>query len=494
MHKSFSSKKLTSSTKNSARNSVEGHVNHAFNKAVPKVGECPSKQPKQVNLTQKTRQQHAAQLARHKSSGSLMSDKENMHNHRNGRVGHPTQAKASEAALPEEVPFRLTSSAKMSALNAKIQSRVLEIEQIEGNNGSPAVLKKSKTALPRQSANQDQKLAQTLNLSSLLRPLSRRKSQSSKHSPRIHDQVLTMDQLLQQQTNSNRPIKAPKSARAGTSDSNLASILASGQKSYRSVSKRPSPFAASHVEVVTGFRRPRVKEYLTSSVLSSKANAQKESFARQSHSAREQGTGLKESALRDLSFGTEKVEDEPQPNCKYFEWVRPAKKSSKQWYEQQDGSQVVWQAGDSWSREQAPFSATSKITHTKNESAKHKHLQLQCTANLPTGSTRGNFKGTWPVSARNLDWSKDNSFQLQNIDRLDSGIRVTTIGEQLYPATSAFNDHLKTSRSEDKAEEEDGQASEESETHENEGLFFQNETHSLVDEHTAKQSTMHAIQ
>ena len=50
MHKSFSSKKLTSSAKNSARNSVEGHIHHAFNKAVPKVGECPSKQPKQVNL------------------------------------------------------------------------------------------------------------------------------------------------------------------------------------------------------------------------------------------------------------------------------------------------------------------------------------------------------------------------------------------------------------------------------------------------------------
>ena len=155
MHKSFSSKKLTSSAKNSARNSAEGHIRHAFNKAIPKVGECPSKQPKQVNLTQKTRQQHATQFARHKSSGSLMSDKENMHNHRNGRVGHPTQAKASEAALPEKVPFRLTSSAKMSALNAKIQSRVLEIEQVEGDNDSPTVLRKSETALPRQGTNQD---------------------------------------------------------------------------------------------------------------------------------------------------------------------------------------------------------------------------------------------------------------------------------------------------------------------------------------------------
>ena len=42
---------------------------------------------------------------------------------------------------------------------------------------------------------------------------------------------------------------------------------------------------------------------------------------------------LKEPSERDLSFETEKIEDEPQPNFSEFEWIRPIDQSSKQWYE-----------------------------------------------------------------------------------------------------------------------------------------------------------------
>ena len=73
---------------------------------------------------------------------------------------------------------------------------------------------------------------------------------------------------------------------------------------------------------------------------------------------------MREDDLHDLSLDTEQIADEPQRTCRNFDWSKPAKKSSKQWYEQQDGSQVVWQAGDYSSREYAPFSAASKLTHT----------------------------------------------------------------------------------------------------------------------------------
>ena len=111
-----------------------------------------------------------------------------------------------------------------------------------------------------------------------------------------------------------------KSARAGNSDSNLASFLISGRKSQHSISKQPSAFiVTSNTEVLTGFKKPKTKEYLTVSVLGSKAK-----IARVSPQNRRHDTGVKESSsVDDFSFETEKIEDEPQPNFSEFEWIRP---------------------------------------------------------------------------------------------------------------------------------------------------------------------------
>ena len=72
-------------------------------------------------------------------------------------------------------------------------------------------------------------------------------------------------------------------------------------------------------------------------------------------------------SARDLSYDTEKIEDEPQPNFLDFDWIRPIDQSSKQWYEQQDGSNVVWHACSYSSKEQDPFSARSVATKCGSE-------------------------------------------------------------------------------------------------------------------------------
>ena len=81
------------------------------------------------------------------------------------------------------------------------------------------------------------------------------------------------------------------------------------------------------------------------SVLSSKAKV-----IRASPKSRRHDTGVNEPSGRDFSFETEKIEDEPQPNFSEFEWIRPIDQSSKQWYEQQDGSNIVWHAAEYSSR------------------------------------------------------------------------------------------------------------------------------------------------
>ena len=93
---------------------------------------------------QKTRSKQAAHLSRNKSDGSLISDKENIHNYRNGRIVRPVQAKGVEAARSVKVPFKLKSSIHAfhnSGVNAKIQGRVLQMEHVdkEKENESPPV-------------------------------------------------------------------------------------------------------------------------------------------------------------------------------------------------------------------------------------------------------------------------------------------------------------------------------------------------------------------
>lgn len=79
--------------------------------------------------------------------------------------------------------------------------------------------------------------------------------------------------------------------------------------------------------MLTGIKKPKTKEYLTFSVLGSRAKLNKPS-----PSSRRQNTETKEqlvSDLNDCSFETEKIEDEPQPNFSEFEWIRPIDQSSK---------------------------------------------------------------------------------------------------------------------------------------------------------------------
>ena len=77
------------------------------------------------------------------------------------------------------------------------------------------------------------------------------------------------------------------------------------------------------------------------------------------------------------------------------------------------------------------------------------------------------------------------------MQRLDSGIRVTTIGEQLFPTTSAFDDHVKTLTNEEAKVRKDCQVSDQTETQENDGLIFSHEADSMTQEKTVK--TMRAI-
>ena len=125
LHKSFSSKRLSESANKSAVNSAEGSTCHAFSNAA-KVSECPPKQPKQVNLTQKTRAKHATQLSRQVSSGSFASDKENTYNHRNGRVQRLVKGKVAERAKPGTVPFKLSSPSSVNAVDTQVRCKVVE--------------------------------------------------------------------------------------------------------------------------------------------------------------------------------------------------------------------------------------------------------------------------------------------------------------------------------------------------------------------------------
>ena len=89
--------------------------------------------------------------------------------------------------------------------------------------------------------------------------------------------TLKIDELLQTLSNSKGFNVASKSARAGNLDSNPASIHISGKKSNRTNSKQVSAFLPSNTEIITGFKKPKPKEYLTFSVLSNRTKVNRKS-------------------------------------------------------------------------------------------------------------------------------------------------------------------------------------------------------------------------